>query len=272
LFLFPAGKGYFPINDQLSLRLSRDSNEPVATPMSEFRINLREGIKAHSILPAIDDPLFDGKHIDCYLMLDSETASLTKTGSRIFRKIFAKLVPGGYFAKDRLESFYLAARDSPPYFQWIFDSIFPDGQYSAESAFDLFDPERTGKFHFNKIIDHFLASMTHEDDFSKLIDGFTLRKVFKRPFDFKIPNFSSKASGLAVRPIAAGLEVSNMSSVEMELVSEHSDSRLDSRSSMRSNARKFIELAESVPEIGVYIRRKGDRTNSWLVRVNLISS
>lgn len=102
LFILNPNNSYFPVNDQLSIYAKSDQTAQATRIVSKFRIREQQ----------IFQQDFNGcKQFLLSMMIERESALVTKIGSRFFRKFFSIDALNGYLDRNGLKSFHSNCRD-----------------------------------------------------------------------------------------------------------------------------------------------------------------
>lgn len=242
-------KGYFAINDQLSINAKLDLRGQNTSSLLRLRI-----------VPT-EDPYSDStkSYIDRHLEYNSESASLKKADARLFRKFFSEIPPEGCFDRRKFAQFFNPIMDSSSFLQQMFAFDLSNRVKACEKVFARYDFDKTGMVPCKWFLKDIIVNAKNR---LRIIDNFDSNVLlWKKTTDFELPNYQSRSLGVDVRPLSVQLDVPSLSSLclNLESIAESTNSKPNNSTAVCSQ--KVVSLVKEPSKVHIILRRKNDSKN-----------
>lgn len=257
LFVFGPSKGYFVINDHLSIQSTLENQNQTTSCLSRFRIEEKVTFRSKFSYCSI------GEH----LVYDSETNHLTKFAVRLVKRFGSLIAPSGWFEIDSFVKFYIRTMRNSYLYERMFGLEDFQGEHAIKRVFSLLDPSNTGKFPCKLLLEKCFRIITKSHEINQLFEFQTKMALLKKKSDFQIPNFQSRRFGVDVRPFYAQLNFPTLDSISLNLESLASPADQPSNTLIAACAKKVIRINKVRSQIYVRLRRKADQR--YLLSVQL---
>jgi len=260
LFIYGPDRGYFTINDQLSIKTKFGWQRQTTSCLIKFGIIQKENIK----LSCYDN------HINGSLLYDLPTRSLTKAGARLFGKYFSSIVPKRYFDRTSFIEFFNRNMFHSRFYQTLFKFDYENHERTADKILGSLDFDKAGRLHYRLFLEKCIENYGREVKLFEIINCYTGFLLLKNVADFELPGHHSKRLGIDIRPFSARLDVCSFNSLCVSIDSFASFACQNSNESIAACAQKVVPLVEVPSQIHIRLRRKRDPKDLFSIKLTQI--